>query len=205
MSAFAELLAHPGVEEDLVLAGTFGFMAPHGGNLEGGTDGVAAAAAAAAGASLYAVRQPPDLRWHIPSTQVVPSESATLATFLDHVEVAIAVHGYGRPTLRGTILVGGRNRELASAVASALRIAVPVHPVIDDLDQIPRELRGLHPRNVVNLPSCHGVQLELPPSARDPAPEGLVDALASVAREWMQRQGASRSIRQPDADEGSTR
>ncbi|MEQ1788513.1 MAG: poly-gamma-glutamate hydrolase family protein, partial [Acidimicrobiales bacterium] len=82
MGRFAELLAHEGVEEDLVLRSTFGFMAFHGGNLEEGTDLVAAAAAEQAGASLYAVRQPPDLRWHLPSIEVGPDESPALATFL---------------------------------------------------------------------------------------------------------------------------
>ena len=135
--SFAELLAYPGVEEDLVLRGRFGFMAPHGGNLEDQTDVVAAAAAALADASLYAVRQPSDLRWHIPSTALTPDVSPALAAFLDRVDAAIAVHGYGRPSLRGVILVGGRDRELAGAVAAQLRAHVPQHPVLDDLDAIP--------------------------------------------------------------------
>ena len=75
---FAELLAHDGVEEDLELRSPFGFMAFHGGNLEEGTDLVAAAAAEQSGASLYAVRQPPALRWHIPSIEVDPDDSPAL-------------------------------------------------------------------------------------------------------------------------------
>src|SRR3954462_4732325 len=74
-TVFAELLAHPGVEEVCELRSTFGLMAFHGGNLEVGTDTVAARAAQDTGASLYAVIQPSDLRWHIPSTEVQPSES----------------------------------------------------------------------------------------------------------------------------------
>jgi phage replication-related protein YjqB (UPF0714/DUF867 family) len=73
--------------------------------------------------------------------------------------------------------------------------------IIDDLDEIPRELRGLHPRNVVNLPRLGGVQLELPPSARDPATPGLVAALAEAVAAY----GASRSISQPLEDDGSRR
>src|SRR5690606_39793265 len=64
---FAELLAHPGVEEQVELRSRFGFLAIHGGSLERGTAEVADAAAEQAGASLYAVRQPDDLRWHVPS------------------------------------------------------------------------------------------------------------------------------------------
>ena len=75
---FAELLAHDGVEEDLELRSRFGFLAFHGGNLEVGTDVVAARAAEAAGASLYAVRQPDGLRWHVPSIEVTPDESTPL-------------------------------------------------------------------------------------------------------------------------------
>jgi phage replication-related protein YjqB (UPF0714/DUF867 family) len=186
---FTELLRHPGVEEEVVLAGPVGFLAPHGGNLEKGTDVVAAAAAAASNASLYVVRQPADLRWHIPSTAFHPRESAALASFVAHVDAAIAVHGYGRLELRGTILVGGRNRELGAVVASALRACCRQLRVIDDLTRIPRELRGLHPANVVNLPRHAGVQIELPPSAREPITEELVDALAQAARDYAATDG----------------
>src|SRR5689334_3273177 len=92
---FAELLAHDGVEEICELRSTFGLMAFHGGNLEAATDVIAGEAASRAGASLYAVVQPPSLRWHIPSTEVRPSESPRLAAFIDHVDVVVAVHGYG--------------------------------------------------------------------------------------------------------------
>src|SRR6476619_1268032 len=92
---FAELLAEPGVTEQVVLGSRFGFMAFHGGSLEVGTDAVAMAAASAAGASVYVVRQPPELRWHVPSREFDPAVSEPLRRFLDHVEVAVAVHGSG--------------------------------------------------------------------------------------------------------------
>src|SRR4051812_9395471 len=75
---FAQLLAEPGVEEEAVLSGRFGFMAFHGGSLEVGTDQIASAAAEASGASLYVVRQPAELRWHLPSREVDPAASADL-------------------------------------------------------------------------------------------------------------------------------
>jgi phage replication-related protein YjqB (UPF0714/DUF867 family) len=196
---FAELLAHEGVEEDLELRSAFGFMAFHGGNLEEGTDRVAAAAAAASGASLYAVRQPSTLRWHIPSIEVVPEESPALAAFLDHVDVAVAVHGYGRDGLWTSLLLGGRHRDLASHLAGHLRDALPGYEVVDELDEIPADLRGIHARNPVNLPRGGGVQLELPPRTRsrtvplwadlpaeEPIPHqvALVAALADAARTW---------------------
>jgi len=196
---FAELLAHEGVEEDLELRSTFGFMAFHGGNLEEGTDLVAAAAADASGASLYAVRQPPTLRWHVPSIEVVPEESPALAAFLDHVEVAVAVHGFGRDGLWTTLLLGGRHRDLASHVGAHLRDAMPGYDVVDQLQGIPTDLRGVHPRNPVNLPRDGGVQLELPLRTRsrtvpmwadlpaeEPIPHqvALIAALADAARTW---------------------
>jgi phage replication-related protein YjqB (UPF0714/DUF867 family) len=196
---FAELLAHEGVEEDLELRSSFGFMAFHGGNLEEGTDLVAAAAAARAGASLYAVRQPQSLRWHLPSIEVTPDESPALADFLAHVDVAVAVHGYGREGLWTSLLLGGGHRDLAAHVASHLRSALPDYEVVDQLDDIPTDLRGVHRRNPVNLPRGGGVQLELPPRTRsrtvpmwadlpagEPIPHqlALIDALADAARTW---------------------
>jgi len=207
MGRFADLLAHDGVEEDLELRSTFGFMAFHGGNLEEGTDLVAAAAAAAAGASLYAVRQPPSLRWHVPSIEVTPEDSPTLARFLDHVDVAVAVHGYGRAGLWTTLLLGGRNRPLATHLAQHLRASLGGYAVVDDLAEIPRELRGVHRRNPVNGCRNGGVQLELPPRVRTHGPfwaglppgrpiphtADLVGGLVAAARSWPG--GAAREAR----------
>src|SRR5918994_1463776 len=112
-NVLGDLLATPGVEELCELGSRFGFMALHGGNLERGTDTIARAAADRAGASLYAVVQPPDLRWHVPSVAYDPKDSPCLATFLAHVDTVVTVHGYGREGLWATLLVGGRNRPLA--------------------------------------------------------------------------------------------
>src|SRR5688500_1404773 len=151
---FAELLAHEGVEEVCELRSSFGFMAFHGGNLEHGTDQVAFAAAEQADASIYAVLQPPGLRWHVPSIAFRPGESERLATFVDHVDVAVAVHGYGAEGYWTTLLLGGRNRVLAGHVGAALRAELAPHgfDVINDLDAIPSRLRGIHRDNPVNLP-----------------------------------------------------
>jgi phage replication-related protein YjqB (UPF0714/DUF867 family) len=164
---FEDLLAQPGVEEVCELRSRFGLMAIHGGNLERGTDVIAAAAAERAGASLYAVRQPPGLRWHVPSVAFDPAASPALARFLDHVDVVVAVHGYGRPDMWTTLLVGGQNRPLAATLRSALEGALgDGFSVVDDVERIPLALRGQHPRNPVNLPRGGGVQLELPPRVR---------------------------------------
>src|SRR3954451_7132905 len=158
---FTDLLAHPGVEELCELRSAVGFMAFHGG-LEAHTEVVARGAADACGASYYAVIQPNGFRWHVPSNAFRPDESAQLASFVGHVDVALALHGYYRRALGPTILLGGTNRELARLVGAALRErhdAIQCD-VIDDLSSIPAELRGVHPDNPVNLPPDGGVQVE---------------------------------------------
>ena len=188
---FAELLAEPGVVEEAVLRSTFGVMAFHGGSLERRTETVATAAAERAGASLYAVALPEDLRWHVPSARVDPAASPALAAFLDHVDVAVALHGYGREGFWTTILVGGGNRRLADHVGDALASALPAYEVVTDLGRVPVELRGLHAANPVNRCRGGGVQVELPPRARGLGPRGdeatveaVVDALAAAATTW---------------------
>ena len=171
---FGRLLAEPGVTEAVELRpglGTrVGVMAFHGGSLEVGTDLIATAAADRAGASAYTVTQPDDLSWHVPSKLVDPAQSLPLAGFLQHVDSVVTVHGYGRPDRYTTVLLGGRNRELAAHVAARLEEALPDYRVEDDLEAIPIELRGLHPDNPVNRPRHAGVQVELPPRVRGQGP-----------------------------------
>jgi phage replication-related protein YjqB (UPF0714/DUF867 family) len=192
------LLDHPGVVESCELRSPFGFMAFHGGNLEHGTDTVAHAAADGASASVYSVRQPPELRWHVPSTAFDPAHSPALAAFLDHVEVVLAIHGYGRVGRWTSLLRGGRHRPLARHVATHLRARLDGYDVVDDLDAIPRELRGVHARNPVNRCRGGGVQIELPPRVRGMGPhwvdhprgelvphtEALIEGLAAAASTW---------------------
>jgi phage replication-related protein YjqB (UPF0714/DUF867 family) len=192
---FAELLQQPGVVETLELRSRFGLMAFHGG-LEGGTEVVATAAAALSGASLYTVVQPATLTWHVPSAEVLAAHSAQLTQFLEHVQVAVAIHGYGRPGRPLDLLLGGRNRALAAHLAGHLRGALPGFNVTDDLSAIPAELRGLHLDNPVNRPRQGGVQLELPPRVRGasvsradqpdaciPVP-GVIEAVAAAVAGW---------------------
>lgn len=74
---------------------------------------------------------------------------------------------------------------------------MPGFEVVTELADIPPELRGLHRSNPVNLPPRHGVQIELPPSARGTTPSStggevatLAVALASGIRNWAEM-GAS--------------
>jgi phage replication-related protein YjqB (UPF0714/DUF867 family) len=188
MSRFAELLDCDGVREVSALRSPVGFMAIHGGSLERGTAEIATAAATAGGASVYTVEQPADLRWHVPSHVIGREGSTALTRFLDHVEIVISIHGYGREGWWTRILAGGADRGLSTRVAGALRSALPDYEIVDDVDEIPRELRGLHPENPVNRARGGGVQLELPPrirgigpNARPEATAALVDGLAGFA------------------------
>jgi len=210
MTRLGYLLAEPGVGEVLDLRGPVGFLALHGGAQDRVTDEIASAAADASGASLYAVVQPPTLRWHLPSYRYDPAESARLRSFVEHVQVAISVHGYGVDSWRmdwrppgfeetrlgrfhalEAFLIGGRNRDRASDLARRLRDALPDYEVWDDLDRIPPKASGMDGRNPVNLPAGGGVQVECPPRVRGLGPNAspddtpvLVDVLTRTAADW---------------------
>lgn len=198
MGDFATVLEAPGVEEFCELRGPVGFMAYHGGDLELMTDVIARRAADAADASLYALVQPDGMRQHFPSITVDRTRSAPLAEFLDHVDVVITIHGFGRRGLFGSLLLGGQNRDFADHVGTNLRRHLPAYDILTDLDSIPAKLRGLHDRNPVNVPRNGGVQIELPPRVRGSSPlwwdwegpeltphtEALITGLAAAATSW---------------------
>ncbi|MBW8710652.1 MAG: poly-gamma-glutamate hydrolase family protein, partial [Mycobacterium sp.] len=94
--SLSELLADPGTIEDSTLRSRFGFLAIHGGGLEQMTDVIAERAADAAAASVYVVRHPDHYPHHLPSALYRGQESERLSEFLDHVEVVVSLHGYGR-------------------------------------------------------------------------------------------------------------
>jgi phage replication-related protein YjqB (UPF0714/DUF867 family) len=181
-----ELLATTGVCERSFVGSRVGVCALHGG-LEQGTAEIAEAVARRAGASFYAVVQPDDLHWHVPSHRYDPALSDGLRAFLAGIDIVISVHGFGgvrdADDRWTTALLGGTNRELASELAGALTRALPQYRWIADLDAMPRHLRGLHPANPVNRASKGGVQLELPPRVRRTGTDydALVTALAGVA------------------------
>ena len=194
--SLSALLSEPGVVEVSQLRSRFGFLAIHGGGLEKMTDAIAERAAEAADASVYLLRHPDRYRHHLPSALFNQAESARLAEFLDHVDVAVSLHGYGRIGRSTQLLAGGRNRALAAHLARHIKL--PGYQVVTDLDAIPPELRGLHPDNPVNRVRDGGTQLELSVrvrglSPRSPCPDEdgwspvaktLVQGLVAAARCW---------------------
>ncbi|OBJ50687.1 poly-gamma-glutamate hydrolase family protein [Mycobacterium asiaticum] len=195
--SLSELLREPGIVEVSRLRSPFGFLAIHGGGLEQMTDVIAERAADAVDASVYVLRHPDQYTHHVPSSRFDPAESARLAEFLEHVDVAVSLHGYGRIGRETQLLAGGRNRDLAAHVAAHVRL--PGYQVVTDLDVIPGKLRGLHPDNPVNRVRGGGTQLELPvrvrglsprsplpgPDGLSPVTAGLIKGLAAAARSWQ--------------------
>jgi phage replication-related protein YjqB (UPF0714/DUF867 family) len=188
-----DLLAEPGVEEQCLLRSRVGILALHGGSQDRGTDLIARRAADRAGASYYAIVQPPWLRRHLRSRCHDPADSPALQRFLGHVEVAISVHGFGRdgfvvyidpdrglvvepygPARQGAqqgplsaMIVGGLNAELLVQARAVLDGRFEGYRVADG-----RVRLGFHPDNPVNLPAGRGVQIELPPGLRGIGPYG---------------------------------
>ena len=197
--SLSELLSEAGVSEVSRLRSRFGFLAIHGGGLEEMTDTIAERAADAADASMYVVRHPDRYPHHLSSARFDPDQSAPLTEFLDHVDIAVSLHGYGRIGRSTQLLAGGNNRALAAHLARHLDL--PGYEVVTDLDKIPLELRGVHPLNPVNRTRDGGTQLELPArvrgiSPRSPLPgddglspvtSALVQGLAAAARSWQMR------------------
>ena len=91
--------------------GRFGFMAFHGGALEQQTDVIAGWRP-----SRPAPRCTPSptraRAGALPVDHVRRDGSPPLAEFLDHVDVVVTIHGYGRWGMFTSLLVGGGNREL---------------------------------------------------------------------------------------------
>jgi phage replication-related protein YjqB (UPF0714/DUF867 family) len=200
--SFAELLEQPNVVEQVAVRERFGFLAYHGGPVERVTTLIAKRASDLADASFYGIDQPAERPLHLPSTRFDPEDSTHLRTVIDHVDVVCTIHGYGRDMDKQHVLLGGQNRELAEHVADHLRPRLSKrYPIITDLNQIPKELRGVHARNPANLPRDGGVQIELPPALRwnwkagswadapglEPttAVQATIDGLAAAAIAWM--------------------
>jgi phage replication-related protein YjqB (UPF0714/DUF867 family) len=161
---------------------------------------------------------------HLTSRLHNPDHSAHLRAFLDHVDVAISVHGFGRdafafwldpdqglivepygPAVRGRqtgplrgIIVGGRNAQLLDAARELLGERFDGYHVADE-----RVRLGFHPDNPVNLPSSQGVQIELPPGLRGigdfgetliPLQDGMVSDVVAALVELAIRAGEILSL-----------
>lgn len=175
----------------LTTGGEVGLLALHGSN-EGGTAELARSVAERCGATSLVFTQPgvPE-PVHIPSPRMAVEHCVLLRDFLAHVSLVVSLHGHRRHAAPRAIFLGGGNRPAAQLVADELAALRPEFDPVTDLDEIPVALRGLHPRNPVNLARRGGVQVELPLAARtrrtgwapgvpDTPPPSVVDALAKA-------------------------
>ncbi|MER6031206.1 poly-gamma-glutamate hydrolase family protein [Streptomyces sp. NPDC001851] len=168
--------------------GGVGLLALHGSN-EGGTAQLAETVARRRGATSLVFTQPgvrPPV--HIPSPRMAPEHCALLREFLDRVALTVSLHGHMRSEAPHTVFLGGGNRDAARVLAEAFATEAPRFPAVVDLAAIPPALRGVHPRNPVNLTRLGGVQVELPLPARttdgtDVPPGPVVEALVAGVAE----------------------
>jgi len=167
IQSFTELLSSPEITEEIEIRSSFGVCALHGGGLERATEAVARDVAKNTDSSYYAVIQPEGSRIHLSSKYFDPNQSSKLGQFLEKIDTLISIHGYGKEDDFWALLLGGNNRELAYHLAGSLREVLPEeYRVVDQIDNIPPPLRGVHPDNPVNFPINGGVQIEIPPGLR---------------------------------------
>jgi phage replication-related protein YjqB (UPF0714/DUF867 family) len=155
------------VQEYLRLEGPLGLMAIHGGGIEPGTEEIARFVADHSGASLYVYagrRSGGNLSLHRPSHDGKIEERALFVQFLQHVKIAISIHGHGRG--RNRAYVGGLHENMVQRFVELARPALSQYEWISDPKIIPPGLSGQSPSNVVNLPPAKGMQLELPSKLR---------------------------------------
>ena len=166
---------------------------------------IATAAAEASGASLYVVTHPPpDPRTSRRRTSDAGSPSCSTTSSTTCPSSSRSTATAATACSRRSCSVGAID-ELADTLGRQLAAALPDYQVVTDLPAIPRELRGLHPSNPVNVPPGGGVQLELPPRVRGLGPRwadwdgdglvppaaALVDVLARVARRGRRREAGT--------------
>ncbi len=128
-------------------------IAPHGGFIEAGSSYIARGVAGS-NYNLYdfqGLRRHKPQRLHVTSTHF---RDRKLSELLRHTRLAVSIHSMGDEAL-GEIWVGGLNLPCKQRICYALT----EQGFVVNADS-PR-YRGVHPANVVNLPSEHGVQIEL--------------------------------------------
>ncbi|MEW2246357.1 poly-gamma-glutamate hydrolase family protein [Streptomyces sp. NPDC006975] len=161
-----------------------GLLALHA-SVEGGTGELADELTGRCGATSLVYRQCDGDPVHIPSPRMGAAPCALLRDFLTRVDAVVSLHGHLRTAAPRAIFLGGADRDAARLFAGALETLRPRFEPVADLARIPVALRGVHPRNPVNLAGGRGVQVELPllartttPGGADVPPREVADALA---------------------------
>jgi phage replication-related protein YjqB (UPF0714/DUF867 family) len=155
------------ISEHLHLGGSLGLVAIHGGGIEPGTEEIARFVAYHSGASLYVYagrRAAGNLSLHRPSHRLKLHDRPLVIKFLNHVIMAISIHGHGRN--ERCVYVGGLHQAMVHQFVEAAQAALSPYEWIFDPESIPSDMRGQNPNNIVNLPPAQGMQLELPKDLR---------------------------------------
>ena len=193
-SEFVERLDDDGRQRTLAV------LAPHGGDIEAGTDLQAERVGAALGprrASVWQCRgfgaEDGAFRpWHITSTDIDPASFPRLQTLTRRpFSTAVAFHGFSE----ADVLIGGRapaalKREIARAIQGALAgTDIPVR-----IAQRSEQYNGDDPANIVNRITFRGqggVQIEQSIEARSRHGLAIADAVASVLLRRLARPSAA--------------
>ncbi|MEU3841074.1 poly-gamma-glutamate hydrolase family protein [Streptomyces sp. NPDC028635] len=165
-----------------------GLLALHA-SVEGGTGELADELAERCGAARLVFRQNAGEPVHITSARMAAAPCGLLRDFLARADVVVSLHGHLRPAAPRAIFLGGADRSAAHLMAGGLQALRPRFEPVTDLALIPAALRGVHPRNPVNMAGGPGVQVELPllarttvPGGADRPPRDVADALADGVR-----------------------
>lgn len=129
-------------------------ISPHGGYIEAGTSAIAKAIAGREYNffDFQGLRQERVFELHVTATRF---RDPVLTEMLEQGVIAVSIHSMGEEGDM-TIWLGGLNLELKERI----RLSLEAHGFLVNPDS--PKYRGEHPKNVVNLPACKGVQVELP-------------------------------------------
>ena len=153
--------------EHLHLGSSLGLVAMHGGGIEPGTEEIARFVAYHSGASLYVYAgrlSTGNLSLHRPSHRMKLEDRPLVMQFLNHVNMAISIHGHGRN--ERCAYVGGLHQAMVHQFVEVAQAALCHYEWIFNPESIPSGIRGQNPNNIVNLPPAQGMQLELPRDLR---------------------------------------
>lgn len=164
-------------------------LAPHGGDIEPGTDAQAEHVAArlpADRASVWLCRgfggERAARRWHITSSDVDPGSFPALgAVFGRGFGHAVSFHGFTRPEEAAAVVVGGAHERLRDRIAAAVRDELAGTGLVVRLGRPGEPLAGTSPANIVNrIAAGGGVQIEQSRVVRDRHAAAVAEAVARV-------------------------
>jgi len=180
-SEFVERLTDNGTHTGLVA------IAPHGGEIEEGTDQQVehvASQLAAKGVSCWRCKGfkrggGAFERWHITSPDIHEASFPLLNTIIKrHFTYAVAFHGFEQQEI---LIGGGADEALKCEIKSAIQKAIAGSGIEVNIATAADNFNGDNPNNIVNrLANGNGIQIEQSKAARDTYWQQIAHAVASV-------------------------